>query len=77
LLREQAGEDTSALGEWWTRYQYANAEDKEQMVKDLGPDKKPRRRRKRKPSSSEKSTKSSNAKSSNETLNTSGNHDAS
>ena len=49
LLREQAGEDTGGLGNWWTRYQHASVEDREQMVKDLGPDKKPRRRRKRKP----------------------------
>lgn len=50
LLREQAGEDLKGLGEWWTRYQDVDEEERLQMVKKLpsGP-RKPRRRRKKKP----------------------------
>jgi poly(A) polymerase len=35
LLREQAGEDLDNLGEWWTLYQEASLEEKEQMSKDV------------------------------------------
>lgn len=54
LMREAAGEALEGLGVWWTNYQTANDEEREQMVKDLakqGPraTSKPRRRRPRKP----------------------------
>ncbi len=35
LLREQAGEDMQGLGQWWTDYQAADAEKREQMQRDL------------------------------------------
>lgn len=52
LMREAAGEALDGLGVWWTNYQTANDEEREQMVKDIakqggGPKaaSKPRRRR--------------------------------
>lgn len=48
LMREAAGEQLEGLGTWWTRYQAADDEEREQMVKDLGKPTagtKPRRRR--------------------------------
>jgi poly(A) polymerase len=51
LMREAAGEALDGLGLWWTNYQSANDEEREQMVKDLGKQNrggagnKPRRRR--------------------------------
>ncbi|RYZ48670.1 MAG: polynucleotide adenylyltransferase PcnB, partial [Sphingobacteriales bacterium] len=48
LMREDAGENLEGLGSWWTRFQVATDEDREQMVKDLGKQNtgsKPRRRR--------------------------------
>jgi poly(A) polymerase len=51
LMREDAGEDLEGLGSWWTRFQSANDEAREQMVKDLGKQNassKPRRRSPRK-----------------------------
>ena len=36
LLREASGEDLENLGEWWTEYQFASGERREQMTKDLG-----------------------------------------
>ena len=52
LLREESGEQLDGLGSWWTTFQSANEEDRENMVKALG---KPRyrRQRKRKPRSPE------------------------
>lgn len=48
LLREEAGEDMGGLGHWWTEFQQANEERREQMVADLskssGGNKRPRRR---------------------------------
>ena len=35
LLREASGEDLGNLGEWWTEYQFASGERREQMTKDL------------------------------------------
>ena len=32
LLREQAGENLQGLGQWWTDYQAANKEQREQMI---------------------------------------------
>lgn len=56
LLRERAGEIEPGLGDWWTRYQDADAAEREKMVRELGGGKgggKGRgRRRKRKPSAS-------------------------
>jgi len=51
LMREAAGEALDGLGVWWTNYQTANDEEREQMVKDIGKQGgakaagKPRRRR--------------------------------
>jgi poly(A) polymerase len=51
LMREAAGETLDGLGVWWTNYQTANDEEREQMVKDIGKQGgakaagKPRRRR--------------------------------
>ncbi|MBT4443007.1 MAG: polynucleotide adenylyltransferase PcnB [Oceanospirillaceae bacterium] len=36
LLRESSGEDLEKLGEWWTEYQFASGEKREQMTTDLG-----------------------------------------
>jgi len=36
LLRESSGEDLDKLGEWWTEYQFASGERREQMTTDLG-----------------------------------------
>ena len=49
LMREQAGEDLQGLGEWWTRYQAASAEERQQMVSALGSTRGKRRSRRRKP----------------------------
>lgn len=59
LMREDAGEDLNGLGQWWTSFQSADDEAREQMVKDLGKQNsssRPRRRRPRKPKSSEGTT---------------------
>ncbi len=51
LMREAAGEALDGLGVWWTNYQTANDEEREQMVKELARQgtktggSKPRRRR--------------------------------
>ena len=47
LVRESSGEQLDNLGEWWTRYQYADDEHRDEMTKALG--KAPRPKRKRKP----------------------------
>lgn len=48
LLREEAGEDMGGLGMWWTRFQDADEEQREKMVRELdGAPKKRRRPRKR------------------------------
>lgn len=47
LLREQSGEALDNLGQWWTEYQSANAEQRQAMTNALNKDKparKPRRR---------------------------------
>ncbi len=54
LMREAAGEALDGLGVWWTNYQTANDEEREEMVKNLAKQSpksasKPRRRRPRKP----------------------------
>lgn len=54
LLREAAGEQTEGLGDWWTRYQEANVDQRRQMIRELGSEgsgKRSRGRRKRKPRS--------------------------
>jgi poly(A) polymerase len=50
LLREQAGENLDDLGLWWTRYQEADEEKRQAMVRELGGNggRKKRRRRPRK-----------------------------
>lgn len=50
LLREEAGEDLGGAGSWWTDYQSADSDQKEQMIASLSPGKRPRRRRTRKKS---------------------------
>jgi len=52
LLREDAGEKLNGLGTWWTSFQSADDDGREQMVKELGKQNsssRPRRRRPRKP----------------------------
>jgi len=52
LMREDAGEKLNGLGSWWTAFQSASDDAREQMVKDLGKQNassRPRRRRPRKP----------------------------
>lgn len=55
LMREDAGEQLNGLGSWWTHFQSADDDQREQMIKDLNKHSdsaKPRRRRaprKRKP----------------------------
>jgi poly(A) polymerase len=50
LLREQAGEELSGLGDWWTAYQSADEEKQQQMSKALGePGRNRKRRKPRKP----------------------------
>jgi poly(A) polymerase len=50
LLREQAGEELSGLGDWWTGYQNADEEKQHQMSKALGePGRNRKRRKPRKP----------------------------
>jgi poly(A) polymerase len=46
LLREEAGEHLDGLGAWWTQFQDATEEQREQMVKELGS---PPRQRQRRP----------------------------
>lgn len=48
LVRESAGEHTEGLGDWWTRYQDADEDERNRMVKALSP-KGPRKRRRRGP----------------------------
>ena len=36
LLRESAGEETNALGQWWTDYQEANDSERRDMIRELG-----------------------------------------
>ncbi len=49
LLREDAGEETGSLGQWWTDYQFADEADRRRMITELsGPVRKSRRPRKRK-----------------------------
>lgn len=47
LLRENSGEDLGGLSQWWTDYQNANEQNRDQMIKHQGADKpkRPRRRR--------------------------------
>lgn len=52
LMREDAGEQLQGLGHWWTQFQTASDDEREQMVKNLGKQNgssKPRRRGPRKP----------------------------
>lgn len=53
LLREQSGEDLSGLGDWWTRFQAADEDERERMAAAATGPAPPRRRRsrRRKPSS--------------------------
>ena len=37
LLREQCGEDTGDLGQWWTEYQDADTQQRQKMVSELAP----------------------------------------
>lgn len=49
LMREDAGEELYGLGSWWTSFQSANDEEREQMVKDLGKQNSSSRTRRRRP----------------------------
>lgn len=49
LLREQAGEKTDQLGEWWTEYQEATEERKQAMKQSSGKGQKRKRKRKPRP----------------------------
>ncbi len=59
LLREEAGEDTGGLGDWWTRYQEVSDSERRAMIRDLSssgevaakPRKRRRSPRKRRPAS--------------------------
>ncbi|MDO6784661.1 polynucleotide adenylyltransferase PcnB [Neptunomonas phycophila] len=42
LLREQSGEQTDNLGQWWTRYQSASEDEKSNMVAQIKPTRQPR-----------------------------------
>lgn len=55
ILREQSGEDITALAEWWTAYESASVEVRSQLLKDLGPTR-PKKRRRRKPKRTQNST---------------------
>ena len=46
LLREQAGEDTAGMADWWTRYQEADEQQRQDLGKELRP--RPRKRKPRK-----------------------------
>lgn len=45
LLREEAGEDLGNLGQWWTRFQDVNEDEREQMIKEITPSSGKKRRR--------------------------------
>jgi poly(A) polymerase len=47
LLREQAGEQTQGLGEWWTLYQEVDENERESMVAALPKQKSGNRKRRR------------------------------
>ncbi|MDA0977127.1 MAG: polynucleotide adenylyltransferase PcnB [Proteobacteria bacterium] len=49
ILRETAGEELEQLGEWWTEYQEASAERRNEMKQSSGPKRRKRRNRKRRP----------------------------
>ena len=49
LLREQAGEQTGGLGQWWTEYQVASPDRRGEMVQALSGQQQGRRRRRRAP----------------------------
>lgn len=54
LLREETGEHLNGLSSWWTKFQHADEETQESLLKDVpssGKTRKPRRR-KRKPKTS-------------------------
>ncbi len=45
VLREKSGEDIQGMGEWWTQYQSANADEKEQMRETLAQKKAPAKKK--------------------------------
>jgi poly(A) polymerase len=48
LLREQSGEDLGGLGQWWTDYQQANSESRQQMADQVTTGaRRPQKRRRR------------------------------
>ncbi|MCW8885101.1 MAG: polynucleotide adenylyltransferase PcnB [Motiliproteus sp.] len=50
LMREAGGEQLDNLGQWWTEYQHASGERREEMVKALEKSHPKRRRKRRQPS---------------------------
>ena len=51
LLREQSGEETNGLGDWWTDFQNKNPDQREQMARAARPPARPRRGPRRRPRS--------------------------
>lgn len=47
LLREDSGEDLGGLGQWWTTFQFADADERAEMLNAFSTRKKPRRRRRK------------------------------
>jgi len=56
LLREQAGEDLGAAGDWWTVFQQAEPHEREQLVRGLEGSRSGRKRRRRTPANQRKSS---------------------
>ena len=54
LLREDGGENLGGVGSWWTEFQEASAEERENMLEQLPREQKPKRKaRRRKPARKE------------------------
>ncbi len=47
VLREEAGEETGGLGDWWTRYQEADEQARQELTGELRPSRPPRKRTRR------------------------------
>lgn len=45
LMREEIGESLNSMGNWWTEFQDADEEERQDMVKNLGSSNKPQKRR--------------------------------
>jgi len=49
LIRGESGEDVKELGDWWTKFQEVNEAERDQMVRELGPTGKKKKRKKPQP----------------------------